>query len=34
MDESERYESGMHVRRSVLGDAHEDRAEASKDAAR
>jgi 4-carboxymuconolactone decarboxylase len=31
MDESERYESGMRVRRSVLGDAHVDRAEASKD---
>jgi len=32
MDESERYKSGMSVRRSVLGDAHVDRAEASKDA--
>jgi 4-carboxymuconolactone decarboxylase len=31
MDESERYESGMRVRRHVLGDAHVDRAEASKD---
>ena len=31
MDESERYESGMRVRRRVLGDAHVDRAEASKD---
>ncbi len=27
---SERYETGMAVRRSVLGDAHVDRAEASK----
>jgi 4-carboxymuconolactone decarboxylase len=32
MDENERYESGMRLRRSVLGDAHVDRAEASKDA--
>ena len=32
MDESERHEAGMRVRRSVLGDAHVDRAEASKDA--
>ena len=31
MDESERHEAGMRVRRSVLGDAHVDRAEASKD---
>jgi 4-carboxymuconolactone decarboxylase len=30
MDESQRYETGMHVRRSVLGDAHVDRAQASK----
>lgn len=30
MDERERYDSGMHVRRSVLGDAHVDRAEAAK----
>jgi len=27
---SERYENGMQVRRSILGDAHVDRAEASK----
>ena len=27
---SERYENGMRVRRSVLGDAHVDRAEAKK----
>lgn len=27
---SDRYESGMKVRRSVLGDAHVDRAEAAK----
>jgi 4-carboxymuconolactone decarboxylase len=32
MDESERHEAGMRMRRSVLGDAHVDRAEASKDA--
>ena len=31
MDESERHEAGMRVRRSVLSDAHVDRAEASKD---
>lgn len=29
---SERYETGMKVRRSVLGDAHVDRAEADKTA--
>lgn len=29
---SERYETGMRVRRSVLGDAHVDRAEANKSA--
>ena len=29
MDEHERYDSGMRVRRSVLGDAHVDRAEAA-----
>ncbi len=32
MDENERYEAGMRMRRSVLGDAHVDRAEASMDA--
>jgi 4-carboxymuconolactone decarboxylase len=32
MDESERYKSGMGVRRSVLGDAHVNRAERSKNA--
>jgi len=32
MDEGERHEAGMRVRRSVLGDAHVDRAEVSKDA--
>jgi 4-carboxymuconolactone decarboxylase len=32
MDERERYEAGMQMRRNVLGDAHVDRAEASKDA--
>jgi 4-carboxymuconolactone decarboxylase len=32
MDDSERHEAGMRVRRSVLGDAHVDRAEASTDA--
>jgi 4-carboxymuconolactone decarboxylase len=32
MDERERYEAGMRVRRSVLGDAHVDRAETEKDA--
>ena len=30
MDERERHEAGMQVRRSVLGDAHVDRAEAAK----
>jgi 4-carboxymuconolactone decarboxylase len=30
MDDRERYEAGMDMRRSVLGDAHVDRAEASK----
>ena len=30
MDEKERYEAGMQVRRAVLGDAHVDRAEAAK----
>ena len=30
MDERERYETGLRVRRSVLGDAHVDRAEAAK----
>jgi 4-carboxymuconolactone decarboxylase len=30
MDEGERYKSGLGVRRSVLGDAHVDRAEQSK----
>jgi 4-carboxymuconolactone decarboxylase len=30
MDERERYEVGMRVRRSVLGDEHVDRAEATK----
>ncbi len=32
MDETERHAEGMRVRRSVLGDAHVDRAEATKDA--
>jgi len=32
MDETERHEAGMRVRRSVLGDAHVDSAEAKKDA--
>lgn len=32
MDESERLEAGMRVRRSVLGDEHVDRAEAAKTA--
>jgi 4-carboxymuconolactone decarboxylase len=32
MDERERYQAGMRVRRQVLGDEHVDRAEASKDA--
>jgi 4-carboxymuconolactone decarboxylase len=31
MHERERHEAGMRVRRSVLGDAHVDRAEAAKD---
>ena len=30
MDEKERHVTGMRVRRSVLGDAHVDRAEAAK----
>jgi 4-carboxymuconolactone decarboxylase len=30
MDERERFDTGMHVRRSVLGDAHVDGAEAKK----
>ncbi len=30
MDEQERFETGMQVRRSVLGNAHVDRAEARK----
>jgi 4-carboxymuconolactone decarboxylase len=30
MDERERYEAGMRVRRSMLGDAHVDAAEAAK----
>jgi len=30
MDERDRHETGMKVRRDVLGDAHVDRAEASK----
>lgn len=30
MSKTEKYEKGMQVRRSVLGDAHVDRAEASK----
>ncbi|MGA2536241.1 MAG: 4-carboxymuconolactone decarboxylase [Terracidiphilus sp.] len=32
MDEQERHEAGMKVRREVLGDAHVDRAEAAKSA--
>ncbi|PTW55758.1 4-carboxymuconolactone decarboxylase [Breoghania corrubedonensis] len=32
MDEGERHELGMKTRRSVLGDAHVDRAEANKTA--
>ncbi|MGA8407487.1 MAG: 4-carboxymuconolactone decarboxylase [Candidatus Acidiferrales bacterium] len=32
MDERERHSSGMKVRRSVLSDAHVDRAEAAKNA--
>ena len=31
MDENERHEAGMRVRRSVLGDEHVRRAEAAKD---
>jgi 4-carboxymuconolactone decarboxylase len=31
MDENERHEAGMRVRRSVLGDDHVKRAEAAKD---
>ena len=31
MDENERHETGMRVRRSVLGDEHVRRAEAAKD---
>jgi 4-carboxymuconolactone decarboxylase len=31
MDENERHEAGMRVRRSVLGDEHVKRAEAAKD---
>lgn len=30
MDEKERYETGMQVRRAVLGDAHVDRAQANR----
>ena len=32
MDESERYDKGMSVRRAVLGDAHVDRTLAKRDA--
>jgi 4-carboxymuconolactone decarboxylase len=32
MDERERHSAGMKVRRAVLGDAHVDRAEATKNA--
>jgi 4-carboxymuconolactone decarboxylase len=32
MDERERHSSGMKVRRAVLGDAHVDRAESTKNA--
>ncbi len=32
MDERERFEQGMKVRRQVLGDAHVDRAEANRNA--
>jgi 4-carboxymuconolactone decarboxylase len=32
MDERERYAAGMKVRRAVLGDAHVDKAQASKNA--
>lgn len=31
MDERERHEMGMRMRRSILGDEHVDRAEAAKD---
>jgi 4-carboxymuconolactone decarboxylase len=31
MDENERHEAGMRIRRSVLGDEHVKRAEATKD---
>jgi len=31
MDEHERYEEGMRMRRAVLGDAHVNRAEAQRD---
>lgn len=30
MDEKERYDAGMQVRRAVLGDAHVDRAQANR----
>ena len=30
MNEKERYEAGMQVRRAVLGDAHVDRAQANR----
>ncbi len=30
MEEKERYEAGMQVRRAVLGDAHVDRAQANR----
>ena len=32
MDESKRYRQGMKVRRAVLGDAHVNRAESTKNA--
>jgi 4-carboxymuconolactone decarboxylase len=32
MDESERYDKGLHVRRAVLGDAHVDRSLARRNA--
>lgn len=32
MDEGERYNAGMKVRRAVLGDAHVDKAQAAKNA--
>lgn len=32
MDENERYEAGMRMRRNVLGEEHVDRAEAAKSA--